>query len=198
SDDTGVGSIVNDDAATYLSVNDVILNEGASTKAATFTITRSGNVANSSSVTYATGNGSATAGSDYVGIPFTAVSFAPSEKTKTVAVTINGDNIPEPDETFMLRLSSPVGAVLSDDTGVGTIVNDDGSTHLAVNDVTINEGNSGPSPATFTITRSGNTAIASSVNYATSNGNALSGSDYTAVPLTTVTFAAGETTKTVS
>ena len=69
-------------------------------------------------------------------------------------------------------------------------------TALAVNDVSVVEGNSGPAPATFTITRSGDTSGTSTVKYATATtGTATSGSDYTAVPLTTVSFGPGETTK---
>ena len=48
---------------------------------------------------------------------------------------------------------------------------------------------------TITVTRTANTNVAASVNYATSNGTATSGSDYTAAS-GTLSFAAGETSKT--
>jgi len=199
SDDTGTGTIVDDDAPTYLSVNDVTVAEGnAGTTPASFTISRTGNTAGASSVTYATTNGTATAGSDYTATAATTVTFAAGETTKTVSVQVTGDTVDEPDETFSLKLSAPVGATVSDDTGVATILDDDAPTYLAVDDVTVAEGNAGTMPATFTISRSGNTAGASSVTYATANGTATAGSDYTALGATTVTFAAGETSKTVT
>ena len=61
---------------------------------------------------------------------------------------------------------------------------------FSINDVAIAEGNSGSTNATFTISRSDNTQ-ASSVQVQSTNGTATAGSDYTAVPLTTVNFTAG-------
>jgi hypothetical protein len=40
-------------------------------------------------------------------------------------VTVNGDTTVEPDETFSVNLTSPVGATIVDAQGVGTITNDD-------------------------------------------------------------------------
>jgi len=67
---------------------------------------------------------------------------------------------------------------------------------LAINDVTIAEGNSGTSNAVFTVTRTGNATQAITVNYATANSSATAGSDYTGTS-GTLTFATNETTKTV-
>jgi len=149
----------------YLSVNDLSINEGSTTKTADFTVTRSGDLSRSVAVNVATANGNALAGSDYVAVPTTTVNFAVGQKTQIVPVTINGDTVPEPDKTFQLRLSSPVGAVLSDDTGVATIVNDDAAAYFSINDVSINEGNSATRTATFTVTRSGNASGPASVTY---------------------------------
>ena len=113
-------------------------------------------------------------------------------------MNVTGDVVGEANEIFFVTLSTPTGATISDNVGVGTIVNDDVAV-LAVNDVSVVEGNSGTAPATFTISRSGDTAGTSTVKYATlTTGTATSGSDYTAVPLTTVSFAPGETTKAVT
>jgi CSLREA domain-containing protein len=69
---------------------------------------------------------------------------------------------------------------------------------ISVNDVSVNpEGNAGSKNATFTITRSGDSSGSSSVHYATSPGTATAGTDYTTLGDTTVTFDAGQTTKTV-
>src|SRR5437773_7666954 len=75
-------------------------------------------------VRYATANGTATAGSDYVAASGT-LTFAPGVATQNVAVVVNGDPTPEPDETFVVTLSSPTNAGLGTAQGTGTIVNDD-------------------------------------------------------------------------
>lgn len=182
-----------------ISVNDVSVTEGNSgTKTATFTLSRAGAVTAESSVTVATTDGTATAGSDYVAVPPTVVSFAAGARTATVRVTVKGDTTIETDETFTLGLSSPVHATISDASATGTITSDDAATTLAVDDVRVVEGDSGTSTATFTITRAGSTALSTTVRVSTADGTASAGSDYVAVPLTTVTFAAGQTTRTLA
>jgi chitinase len=89
-------------------------------------VTRSGDVSSISSVTIATANGTALASSDYVGIPTTVLAFAPGETTKIVTVTIIGDSVIEGPETFQLNLIAASGALISDASGVGTIIDDDG------------------------------------------------------------------------
>ena len=190
---------------TYLSVNDLSVTEGDSgTSNANFTLTRSGNLTGTSSVKWATATGTAST-SDFTTVAITTVSFAAYETTKTLTVPIKGDLVDEPNETFKVNLSSPVGAILSDLSGTGTIVDNEGtvtpgpSTFLSVNDVSVMEGNTGVNvPAIFTVTRSGNTSGTTTVNYVTVDGSAVAASDYTAKPLTTLTFSAGQTTKTVT
>ena len=69
--------------------------------------------------------------------------------------------------------------------------------NVSINDVNITEGNSGTQVATFSVTRSGGTA-AFNVNYATADGTATASSDYVAQPTSTLSFAAGDLTKTIS
>ena len=69
--------------------------------------------------------------------------------------------------------------------------------NLSISDVSVSEGQTGTTLATFTVSRAGGTA-AFSVDYATANGSATAGSDYAAIPLTTLNFAQGETAKTLS
>ncbi len=106
-----------------IAVNDVAVVEAATS--ATFTISMSAPVASTVSLKVATANGSAVAGSDFSALPATTVSFAAGETTKRVSVAVIGDSVAEGDETFSLNLSSPVGAVLADAQGLGTILNDD-------------------------------------------------------------------------
>jgi len=74
--------------------------------------------------TYATADGSAAAGSDYVAANGSLM-FNPGETSKTVGVTINGDTTVEPDETFTVTLSAPGHATLTKASATGTIQNDD-------------------------------------------------------------------------
>ena len=76
------------------------------------------------SVRYATANGTATAGSDYVAARG-AVRFAPGQTARTVEVAVLEDAHDEGSETLRLALSAPFGAELSDAQAVGTIVNTD-------------------------------------------------------------------------
>jgi hypothetical protein len=198
-DGTGVATIVDDDAPVTLSVGDVSLAEGnGGTTAATFTVRRAGSATGPVTVKYATVNASAVAPADYTAAPLTTLSFAAGETTKTVTISVAGDVLPEGPETFSLKLSAPFGASLGDDTGVATIVNDDVMGFLSVSDQWVSEGDTGSTAATFTVTRTGNTSVPATVVYATGNGTAVAPADYTALPSTTLAFAAGETIKTVT
>ena len=199
----GIGTISNDDAVGNISISDVTIAEGnAGTSIATFTVTRTGGNA-AFDLTYATADGTATAGSDYVAQPTGTVSFAAGDLTKTISVTINGDTTVEPDETFFVNLLGATnGGTIVDAQGLGTITNDDtagGVGNISINDVTITEGNSGTKVATFTVSHTGSAAF--SVNYATANSTATAGTsgaaDYVATS-GTLNFAAGTSTQTVS
>jgi peptide/nickel transport system substrate-binding protein len=96
-------------------------NSGASTL--TFDITRTRATA-PGTLSYATEDGTATAGSDYAPISG-QVEFGAGEFHKTVAVEVYGDTTVEPDETVLMRLSAPTAGTLTRPLAVGTIVNDD-------------------------------------------------------------------------
>jgi hypothetical protein len=146
---------------------------------------------------YATANGSATAGSDYTAISG-SLAFSPGQTSKTVNVTVAGDITLEPNETFSMNLGgTTTGAKVFDGQGIGTILNDEGP-RLQINNASLAEGNSGNRALTFTVTLSPASAGPVTVSYATADGTAIAGSDYTAVPLTPLTFSAGQTSKTVS
>ena len=202
-DAQGLGTITDDDGAPSLSINDVTLSEGNSgTTSFTFTVTKTGSTALDVTVNYATADGTAqddnptSEDSDYAPTSGT-LTFAANEGTKTVTVLVNGDALEEPNETFSVTLSSPTNATVSDGTGVGTINDDDPTPFLSINDVAVNEGNSGDSAATFTVTLSAPSGQTVSVNYASADGTANAGPDYGATA-GTLTFAPGETTKTIT
>jgi chitinase len=112
--------------APQLSVGDVSVREGNSgTVSAVFTVTLSAPSSQTVTVAYATQDGTATAGGDYQATSGT-LTFAPGETAKTIAVAVNGDTVPEPDETFRLILSNATNAVIAVGQATGTILNDDG------------------------------------------------------------------------
>ena len=126
-DGQGQGTIQNDDSP-VLSINDVALNEGNSgTTTFTFTVTSS-LPAPAGGITFdiATADGTATsAGGDYVARSLSGQTMPATQTTYTFDVTVNGDTLVEPNETFSVNLSHPSGATISDGQGVGTIQNDD-------------------------------------------------------------------------
>jgi hypothetical protein len=193
-------TIVDNDALLpALSIADISVVEGNSgTSAAVFAVSLSAASAQSISVNYATANGTGTAGSDYVAASGT-LTFAPGTTTQSITVTINGDTTLEPDETFSVNLSSPVAATIADASAVGTILNDDDPPAISIGSVSVPEGNSGTSLATFTLTLSQPTTQTATVNYATANisGGATAGSDYVSKS-GSVSFTPGTTTATIS
>ena len=69
---------------------------------------------------------------------------------------------------------------------------------LKINNVSKAEGNSGTTAYTFTITLSPASTGTVKVKYATANGTARAGSDYTAIPATLLTFSPGQTSMKVT
>jgi hypothetical protein len=195
---TGTGTIVNDDTAPTptISIGNVTLFEGNSgTTQYTFTVSLSEASTSTVTVNYATANGSATAGSDYAAASGT-VTFAPGETSKTVTVLVNGDRVGEPNETFTVNLSGATdGAVITDSQGVGTIADDE--PRISIGDVARREGHSGTTLFVFTVTLSAASDVPVTVNFATADGTAKAGEDYDAAS-GTLTFAPGETSKTVT
>ena len=164
------------------------------------TVTRTGGSAGAISVNYATGNGTALAGSDYLATSGT-LSFADGvTASQTFSVPILNDGIPEPSESFTLTLSNAtagasLGAV---STATVTISDDDplpvGSVQFSAGTYSVAENGTS---VQVTVTRTGGSAGAITVNYTSSNGTALAGSDYTATA-GTLSFADGVTSRSFS
>jgi PKD repeat protein/disulfide oxidoreductase YuzD len=187
----------NDPMPPALTINDQTITEGdCGTKTLTFTVSLSRTSTSSVTVQYSTANGTATAGSDYTATSGT-LTFNPGQTTQTIAVQVIGDKVYEGTETFFINLTSPTNALISDAQGVATILENDPAPTLTINDQTITEGDSGTKLITFTVTLSGSSTLPVSVDYATANGTAIAGSDYTATS-GTLTFAAGQTTQTIT
>ena len=189
---TAVGTITNDDNNSKLSIGDASADEPGTMK---FTVTLAPASGREVNVNWATANGTATAGVDYTagnGV----LTFAPGEASKTIDVAITGDSLDEANETLSVNLSSPTGippANVLDGQGAGTIVDKNAPPSLSISDTTGREG----AGATFTVTLAGTTLQEVKVNFNTADGTAKAGSDY-ASRGGTLTFAPGETTKTVA
>lgn len=109
-----------------VSIGDATVTEGNSgSTAATFTVSLSQPAAETISVAYATADGTANAGSDYVATSG-AVTFAPGVTSQSVTVQVIGDTTVEDNETFYVNLGAVTGnATIADGQGLGTILNDD-------------------------------------------------------------------------
>jgi len=98
-----------------------------------------------------------------------------------ISVTVKGDQNVELDETFNVTLSSnSSNTELGDASGVGTIQNDDILGSLSITGSQVNAVAGSTTQASFTVTLSSPPAGAVTVQYATANGSAEAGSDYTA------------------
>lgn len=114
---------------TSVTASDVRVTEGnAGTVNATFRLTIAGQPNLPVKVDFTTQDVTATAGSDYTAISG-SVTFNPGQTTKTVTVTVAGDLVAEPDETFNLLLSTTTrGCTIETPTVTGTILNDEADT----------------------------------------------------------------------
>lgn len=179
-----------------ISVHEVVVAEGNSgTTQATFVVALSAPASQPVSFTYATANGTATAGSDYVATSGGPVTFAVGEVEKPVVVLVNGDTVDETQETFFLDISNVTNATVSSSRGNGFINDDDGPT-ISINDVSITEGNAGTKSATFTLTLSGSSVEAIAIRATTAPGTATASTDYNSVN-TVVIFNPGTVTRTL-
>jgi|GEM_PF-376245 len=200
-DAVATGTINNDDTP-VLSIDNVSMTEGdGGTVTYTFTVSLD-RAAPTGGVTFdiATADSSATtADSDYVARTLTSQTIAAGLTSYTFDVTVNGDTAVEPDEMFFVNVTNVVNATVGDGQGTGTILNNDQppTPVASVGDAAITEGNNGVSYVSFTISLSFAPTGPVTVNYATANGTAIAGSDYVASS-GQVSFAAGETSKTVS
>lgn len=191
SDSTGGGVSCTVQNPANLAIGNASVTEGGSL---VFTVTRSGNTASTVSASYATASGTATSGSDFTAGSGT-VSFAANQTTATITVATIDDTAVESTETMSVALTNPSsGAAITTASGTGTINDNDSSspTYLVISDASALEGYT----LTFTVTRSGNTTVSTSVDYATAPGTAAT-NDYIGVS-GTLTFAPGETSKTIS
>ena len=165
-----------------------------------FTVTLSASPPHQIAVEWATTDGSATAGSDYTAAS-DAITFAAAATgaalTDQFTVALLDDSVPEGDHQFTVSLRNPTGegARIGTGTATVTIVDNDTPT-LSIADASVDEGVAG-GMITFPVTLSPAAATEVTVAYATADGSATTGVDYTAAS-GTLTFAPGGTSATIS
>ncbi len=163
----------------------------AETNGATLTVTAQLSAVSAKNISVPfTVTGTATgAGTDYT-ITSSPISINAGSTTATATVTIVGDNYDEADETMILTIDSPTnasqGATL---VHTATITDDDATPTLTLTSVTVGEADSS---ATVTVSMTNYSGSSVTVDYATSNGTATAGSDYTTAS-GTLTWTSGQT-----
>ena len=132
------------------------------------------------------GNGSATSGTDYAAVDGATLTFQPGESRKTIAVSVTGDGVDEPDETILMTLGEASGATIGTGTGTGTITDDDAAptVTLSLADDSISE-------------NGGSTTVSATLSHASSEATTITieavADAYTVGSDGTITIAAGDT-----
>ena len=198
-DATGTGTITDDDGVggttPELSIGDAAVEEGGT---AEFEVSLSPSSTETVTVEFLTADGTAEAGSDYTASTGT-LTFTAGQATQTISVSTVDDEVEEETEAFTVTLSNPTGgATLEDATGTGTITDDDGvggtTPELSIGDAAVvEEGGT----AEFEVSLSPSSTETVTVEFLTADGTAEAGSDYMA-QTGTLTFTAGQTTRTIS
>ena len=177
-----------------ISIGNASVTEGsAATLNETFTVSLSAAATTPVTVAYATKNGTAIAATNYTTTSGT-LTFAPGTTSQTITVATK-PGAPGTD-SYTLALSSPSGATIAQGTATGTIVNPPLPT-ISVGNASVTEGAATTLNETFTVSLSSASAFPVTVAYATKNGTALAGTNYTATT-GTLTFAAGTTSQTIT
>jgi hypothetical protein len=179
-----------------VSIRDTAVTEGNTGMVnATFSVTLSHAWNADVTVHYATADITATAGSDYT-VASGDVTIPAGQTSATVTVPVRGDRLGEANETFAVNLSASTNATIGDGQGIGTILDDE--PRISISDVTKSEGRKGKTLFTFTVTLSAAYDQPVTVSFQTVNGTATTGDNDYVARADTLTFAPGETTKTVT
>jgi hypothetical protein len=202
----GTNLVIGDPSTATLTVNDddppgvidfdsISYSASESGLLATVTVERVGGVGGAVAVDYTTSDGTATAGSDYTATSGTLTWSNGDSADKTFTVPVAWDGNAEGPESINLALSNPDGADLGTNTAAVIHVADDGAsgpTRFSASSYNVDES---AGQMTVTVTRSGGSLGGPvTVDYATADGTATAGSDYTATN-GTLTFGPGEVSK---
>jgi hypothetical protein len=191
-DTEAIGTIRDDDRRPRISVADTYIVEGdAGFAVMRFTVRLTNPSAQSVSVDFATADGTAVAGVDYIGRTGT-LTFAPGQSSLTVDVNVPNNLGAQGHRAFDLKLSNAKQATLTRDLATGTIIDDEGIPVLLLTDISVKEQDSGLRVRRITVTLSHAGAAPATVFVSTQDGTAKANADY--IPISgTLPFAAGTT-----
>ena len=188
--------IIENDAATFSVTGPATIGEGAGT--ATYRVSLSALPSANVTINYATADGTATAGSDYMAASDT-LTFTPTnwDTAQMVAVTITDDTVDDDDETFTFTLSNPgSGAVLSASRSVSTTIMDDDVPVLTVSFAAATYSVTEGAPLSVAVSLSAIPERSVTIPLTATNGTGATSSDYS-IP-SSITFASTETSKTLT
>jgi hypothetical protein len=179
-----------------LAIDDTAITEGDDgSLIATFNVTLSAASSQTVSVSFYSADKDAVKALDYQAT-LGRLTFAPGVTSQTISIRVNGDSLDEFDEQFRMILAFPLNAGLADAEGVATILDNDPPPTISISDMSLPEGDSGTHAGVFTVSLSKPSGKPISVDFATSDGTAASGTDYVG-SAGNVNFAAGEIAKTI-
>ena len=112
-----------------------------------------------------------------------------------MSVAVNGDTVPEPDETFLVSFRNPTNATLGGffGLGYGVILDDEPGTKVVPGIGTVDEGPQRPTTLEVPVTLSSEATDTVTVDWTLRAGTAVTPADFTGPPTGTFTFAPGET-----
>ena len=178
-----------------VSISGASIAEGNSgTTPANFQVTMAGTINQPVTLAYSVVAGTASAFSDFDNSA-SPVTIPAGGQTQTIAVPVFGDNTFEPDETFTVNLNSSLNAFIVNGQALGTILNDDQTPSITIDDVSVSEGNTGTKIVTLNVTLSNPSFQSTGVTVTTADRTAAAGSDYVA-KTGSVSFTPGQTART--
>ncbi|HFD86416.1 MAG TPA: DUF1566 domain-containing protein [Gammaproteobacteria bacterium] len=188
-----------------LSISDASTAEGdAGSGELVFTVSMSAPSSSNVTVDFSTSDNSPDANSASSGVDYiesTGTLTIPAGNTSgTIQISVIGDTQVELNESFMIKLSNPVGAVLSRSSAFGTILNDDSAAPTAtiyISDSSVREGDDGVTALDFHVVVSPSPDKDVTFRYVTADGTATSESDYSPAS-GTVSIPAGSSNATIS
>ncbi|EAQ04196.1 cadherin domain/calx-beta domain protein [Pseudooceanicola batsensis HTCC2597] len=215
SDDYGRGTIYDDEIPVYFRVYSDTVTEGdpGETETLRFLVQRTGDTGVDASVDYSVSTyyyrGATDADlAESMSLPISGtVSFAAGETQKYVEIDVAGDNAFEGTEYLQIDLSNAASdnaavlPVIQSSRAYGYINDDDIPTYFRVSGYSATEGDAGDNNVLqFIVTRYGDTSAGANVDYDVSGGTVDAADFDTGEWPTsgTLSFAAGETSKTVS
>ncbi|MCH8990405.1 MAG: hypothetical protein IIA44_01455, partial [Acidobacteria bacterium] len=209
--DDATGTIIEDDPAPVVTIGDQTVVEGVT---AIFTVSLDRASDETITLSFQTKDGTAVAGGDQskglndYDTNSGTITFLAGETSKTISVTTVDDKVFEGGATtfedFEVNLTLTAGkiGVTSDLDGTGKIEDNEAAPTLSIDDPTVTEGDPDTPGAdiTFTVTKTGLTDEVVTVNYTVTPDSAVTPGDYSAIDALsgTLTFAAGETSKTIT